>query len=118
MTRPSGRTLALVLGTGPVDGATVAALRLAEEAVARGHRVAVYAYGDGVRTGAEGSSAGPHVAALVRRGLHAGLVTWVADGEDLKDAATTRQVPGVVSGDGGDLWRFVRDADVVLGVSR
>lgn len=118
MTRPSGKTLALVLGTGPIDGATVAALRLAEEAVARGHRVAVYAYGDGVRTGAEGSSAAPHVAALVRGGVHGGLVSWVADREDLEDAPATRQVPGVVFGDGGDLWRFVRDADVVLGVSR
>lgn len=117
MTRPSGKTLALVLGTAPADGATVAALRLAEEAVARGHRVAVYAYGHGVRTGAVGSSAAPHVAALVSRGVHGGLVSWVAD-EDLEDAANTRQVPGVVFGDGGDLWRFVRDADVVLGVSR
>lgn len=118
MTRPSGKTLALVLGTGPVDGATVAALRLAEEAVARGHRVAVYAYGDGVRTSAEGSSSAPHVAALVRRGVHGGLVSWVADRDDVEDAATTRQVSGVVFGDGGELWRFVRDADVVVGVSR
>lgn len=118
MTRPSGKTLALVLGTGPEDGATVAALRLAEEAISRGHRVAVYAYGDGVRTAASGSSAAAHVEALVRQGVHAGLVSWVADREDLDESAADREVPGVVGGDGGDLWRFVRDGDVVLGVSR
>lgn len=118
MTRPSGRTLALVLGTGPGDGATVAALRLAQETVARGHRVAVYAYGDGVLTGAEGSRAGAHVAALIHQGVHGGLVSWVVDEDDLNDTAVAEQVPGIVPGDGGDLWRFVRDADIVLGVSR
>lgn len=118
MTRPTGRTLALVLGTGPGDGATVAALRLAEHAIARGHRVAVYAYGDGVRTAADGSTAAPHVGALLRAGVHGGLLSWVVDRDDLRDSAVDRQVLGVMDGDGGDLWRFVRDADVVLGVSR
>lgn len=118
MTRPSGRTLALVLGTDPQDGATIAALRLAEQAVARGHRVAVYAHGDGVRVGAEGSVTGEHVAALLRRGVHGGLASWVADHAATSACAVRRQVPGVVEGDGGDLWRFVRDADVVLGVTR
>lgn len=117
MTRPTGTTLAMVLGAGPGDGATIAALRLAEEAVGRGHRVAVYAYGDGVRTGAEGATTSDHVAALVHAGVHGGLVSWVVDVDDLEASAAGRQVPGVVTGDGGDLWRFVRDADVVLGVS-
>lgn len=117
VTRPSGRTLALVLGTGPQDGATVAALRLAEHAVARGHRVAVYAYGDGIRTGAEGSTTAPYVEGLVRQGVHGGLVTWVVDHAGLEQCAAQRQVDGAVRGDGGDLWRFVVDADVALGVS-
>jgi hypothetical protein len=117
VTRPTGRTLALVLATGPDHGATVAALRLAEESVGRGHRVAVYAYGDGVRTSAEGSTVAAHVAALLRRGVHGGLLSWVGDGDDLAASAAERPVDGVVPGDGGDLWRFVRDADVVLGVS-
>ncbi|MDP9022832.1 MAG: hypothetical protein M3N57_09095 [Actinomycetota bacterium] len=118
MTRPTGRTLTLVLGTGPDDGATVAALQLAEQAIGRGHRVAVYAYGDGVRTSAAGSTSAAHVAALLRQGLHGGLLSWVADQGDLADGAAQNQVPGVLPGDGGDLWRFVRDGDVVLGVGR
>lgn len=117
MSRRSGRTLTLVLATGPGDGATVAALRLAEEALGRGHRVAVYAYGDGVRTSADGSIVAPHVAALLRRGVHGGLLSWVVDEDDLRVSAAERPVSGAVVGDGGDLWRFVRDADVVLGVS-
>lgn len=118
MTRPSGRTLALALGTGPQDGSTVAALRLAEHAVARGHRVAVYAYGDGVEIAAEGSPLSGHVAELVRRGVHGGLVSWVADAAGVRHSPADRQVAGAVEGDGGDLWRFVRDADAVLGVAR
>lgn len=117
MTRTSGRTLALVLGTAPQDGATVAALRLAEQALARGHRVAVYAYGDAVRVGAEGSPTGDHVAALLRRGVHGGRASWVADRAASERCPVVRQVPGVVPGDGGDLWRFVEDADVSLGVT-
>lgn len=114
MTRPTGRTLALALATGPQDGATVAALRLAEQAVARGHRVAVYAYGPGARVATADSPVAGHVASLVRQGVHGGLVTWVVD----RAAAGDRPlVAGVVDGDGGDLWRFVRDADVALGVS-
>lgn len=118
MREASDTTVALTLGTGPGDGATVAALRLAEEAIGRGHRVAVYAYGAGVRTAALGSSAAPHVAALMREGVHAGRVSWVVDREDFDECAAERQVPGVIPGDGGDLWRFVRDGDVVLGVSQ
>lgn len=112
------RTLALVIGTGPGDGASVAALRLAEHAMQRGDRVAVYAYGDAVRTGAESSSVAPHLGSMLREGAHGGRLSWVVDADDLEAAGATRQVEGVVPGDGGDLWRFVRDADVVLGVSR
>lgn len=114
MTTRSGRTLALVLGTHPNDGATVAALRLVEHAVARGHRVAVYAHGDGVRVGAEGAATAPHVEALLHRGVHGGLVSWVADAAPT--SPVRRPVAGVVTGDAADLWRFVQDADVTLGV--
>lgn len=117
MTRATGRTLALVIGTSPHDGATVAALKLAEQALARGHRVAVYAYGDGVRVGAEGSPTAEHVAALLRRGVHGGRASWVVDRDGAERCPISRQVPGVVDGDGGDLWRFVADAEVALGVS-
>lgn len=118
MSRSTGRSLALVLGTAPQDGATIAALKLAEEAVARGHRVAVYAYGEGVRVGAHGAATGPHVAALLRRGVHGGLVSWVTDRAGAETCAAGRHVPGTVEGDGGDLWRFVCEADVALGVTR
>lgn len=118
MTRPTGQSMALVLGTGPQDGATVAALRLAEEAVHRGHRVAVYAYGDGARVGAAGAVTAPHVAGLLRRGVHGGLASWVVDRVSGDRDPTSEPVGGVVVGDGGDLWRFVGDADIVLGVSR
>lgn len=117
VTRHSGRTLALVVGTAPQDGATVAALKLAEQALARGHRVAVYAYGDGVRVGAEGSVTGDHVAALLRRGVHGGRASWVVDHAGTERCPVARQAPGVVHGDAGDLWRFVGDADVALGVT-
>lgn len=128
MTRPSGQMLALVLGAGPQDGATVAALRLLEQALARGHRVAVYAYGDGARVSARASATAAHVAALVHRGVHTGPATWVVDAGGARPDSTAvpgapsrpdgaaQHVAGVLEGDGGDLWRFVRDADVVLGV--
>ena len=117
MTRTSGRTLTLVIGTGPHDGATIAALRLAEQAVARGHRVAVFTHGDGATVGADGASTGPAVEALLRQGVHGGLVSWVVDGEAFGRSAAGRAVAGVVEGSGGDLWRFVLDGDVTLGVA-
>lgn len=114
MTRPTGTTIAIALGTSPQDGASVAALRLAEEAVGRGHRVAIYAYGDGVRIGSEGSLTGCYVEGLLRRGVHGGRASFVVDAADPRAGC---QVAGVVAGDGSDLWRFVRDSDVVLGVT-
>lgn len=111
------RTVTLLLGSGPQDAATIAALRLAEQVVARGHRVAVYAYGDGVRTSAAGSASAAHVAALLKLGVHGGRVSWVVDGPGADRCAVSDQVAGVIEGDGGDLWRFVREGDVRLGVS-
>lgn len=106
------RCIVLVLGTPPQAGATVAALRLADEGARSGHRVTVYAYGDGVRVGAEGCPTGAYVRDLLRGGV--GRAAWVVDGTDPR---TTPQVAGVVLGDGSDLWRMVREGDVVLGVS-
>jgi hypothetical protein len=114
VTRPSDTTIVVALGTAPHDGATVAALRLADAAVERGHRVAVYAYGEGARVGAEDAATAQHVAGWLRRGVHGGRASWVVDGTDPRAGD---QVAGVVSGDGSDLWRFVREGDVVLGVT-
>jgi hypothetical protein len=114
VTAPTDTTIVLALGTAPQEGATVAALRLAAAAIERGHRVAVYAYGEGVRVGASGCATGSHVQALVRRGVHHGRLSWVVDD---RDPRTTEQVPGVVRGDASDLWHLVRDGDVVLGVT-
>lgn len=109
-----GRTIVLALGTAPKHGATVAALRLAHEAVERGHQVAVYAYGDGVRVGAEGCPTGAYVREFVGEGADGGSVRWIVDGSDPR---TSTQVPGVQRGDGSDLWRLIREGDVVLGVT-
>ena len=108
------RTIVLALGTSPKHGATVAALRLAHEAVQRGHRVAVYAYGDGVRVGAEGCPTGAYVREFVGEGADNGPVRWIVDGSDPR---TSTQVDGVQRGDGSDLWRLIREGDVVLGVT-
>lgn len=117
MSRPTGATLAVALGTAPQDGATVAALRLAEAAVHRGHRVAVYAYGAGAEVAAQGTPTGPLVEGLLRQGIHGGLASWVVDEVSAGRCPRARQVGGVVMGDGGDLWRFVEGADVALGVA-
>lgn len=117
MSRSTGKTLTLVLGTGPQDGATIAALRIAEQAIARGHRVAVFAHGEGARVGSEGASTAPAVSALLRQGVHGGLASWVVDGDAFGRCAARRPVAGVVEGAGSDLWRFVLDGDVTLGVA-
>lgn len=113
-TEGGGRTILLALGTAPKDGATIAALRLADAAVQRGHRVAVYAYGDGVRVAADDCPTSAYVREVVRTGVEDGQVTWTVDAADPR---TSAQVPGVEDGDGSDLWRLVRQADVVLGVT-
>lgn len=101
------RTLAVALATGPEDAATRAVLRLVDAAVRQGHRVVVFAYAAGARVADPDQPTGEEVAALLRRsvpGLH-----WITEGAD-------HQVPGVLPGDQGDLWRAVLRADVVLGV--
>lgn len=126
-------SLVIALGTGPSDGATVAALRLADAATQRGLDVTVFAYGEAVRVGAEGCPTASYVRGLI--GVEsdvevvaqvppgdasaeapgaAGSATWIVDAHDPR---TSPQVPGVVRGDGSDLWRAVRAGDVVLGVT-
>ncbi len=110
-------TIVLALGTGPTDGASVAALRLADAAVQRGHEVTVYAYGEAVRLGADGCPTAEYVDRLLHRDHRddrPGSATWIVDGQDPR---TTTQIAGVIRGDGSDLWRAVRDGDVVLGVT-
>lgn len=109
-----GRTILLALGTAPTDGATIAALRLVDAAVQRGYRVAVYAYGDGVRVAAADCPTSAYVQEVVRAGLQDERVRWTVDAADPR---TSMQVAGVEDGDGSDLWRLVRQADVVLGVT-
>jgi hypothetical protein len=45
-------------------------------------------------------------------------VAWIVDRGAVESCAVGRQVDGVMTGDPGDLWRFVRDSDVALGVPR
>lgn len=112
------RSLVIALGTGPTEGATVAALRLADAAATRGQRVTIYAYGEGVRVGAATCPTSSYVRTLIGEdaGTDAGGrdVTWIVDAQDPR---TAEQVAGVVCGDGSDLWSSVRGGDVVLGVS-
>jgi hypothetical protein len=113
-------SLVIALGTGPTDGATVAALRLADAATQRGLDVTVFAYGEAVRVGAAGCPTSSYVRGLVGTGGEAAggapvpEATWIIDAHDPR---TSPQVPGVVRGDGSDLWRAVRAGDVVLGVT-
>jgi hypothetical protein len=134
-------SLVIALGTGPSDGATVAALRLADAATQRGLDVTVFAYGEAVRVGAEGCPTASYVRGLIGEGSDVEVVaqdppgnasadaagdasaeapgttrsaTWIVDADDPR---TSPQVPGVVRGDGSDLWRAVRAGDVVLGVT-
>jgi hypothetical protein len=46
--------------------------------------------------------------------MTAGPVRWIVDGSD---PAYLDAGPGVQLGDGSDLWRLVREGDVVLGVT-
>lgn len=126
-------SLVIALGTGPSEGATVAALRLADAASQRGLDVTVFAYGEAVRVGAEGCPTASYVRGLIGEGSDVEVAaqdatggasaeaadatrsaTWIVDAHDPR---TSPQVPGVVCGDGSDLWRAVRAGDVVLGVT-
>lgn len=110
----AARRVLIAIGTAATDGATIAALRLAEAALRRGDEVTVYAYGGAVRIGADGCPTSVYAEGLVGAGAPNGGARWIVD---RCDPRTSAQVPGVRLGDGGDLWRLIREADVVLGVS-
>ena len=108
-------TVTLLLTQAARDEATATAIRLAERLVARGHRVTVFAHEDAATLTTDGGDAGEAVAGLVRAGIHGGTLDWVVDGDAAERlGCTSGQVRGVVPGDHGDLWAFVRAADVVL----
>lgn len=108
------RHVLIVIGTAATDGATISALRLVEAALHRGDTVTVYAYGGAVHIGADGCPTSVYVQQLVGEDAPNGGMTWIVDRHDPR---TSTQVPGVRLGDGGDLWRLIRRAQVVLGVS-
>lgn len=112
-------TVTFVLHRGGTSETTATALALADRLLTRGHRVAVFAHDEAAELTVHGAPAAPVVAALVRRGLHAGTLDWVVEGEpDLEGGPRHhrpwRQVAGVAPGDHADLWALVRAADVVL----
>lgn len=105
------RTVAVVLSSATSSAAAATALQLADRLLARGHRVAIFAHGDAVDLALATSSAAGAIAALLHRGVHGATLDWVVEGA----AAGGRPlVEGVLTGDDADLWRFVREADVVL----
>lgn len=111
----SRRTVAFHLTDGSWSEPTATALRLADRLLARGHRVTVFA-GDAAAGLAAGTGDLPDaIAALLHRGAHGGTLHWVVDRDSAERAGVTESlVPGVIAGGPGDLWAFVRDADVVL----
>lgn len=109
------RRVALLLPRGGSTETNATALKLADRILARGHRVAVFAHDEAVALSSGDGEVAVAVAALLRRGLHGGTLDWVVDaGAARRLGILDRQVPGVVPGDHGDLWRFVSQADVVL----
>jgi predicted peroxiredoxin len=105
------RTIAVVLSSATSSAAAATALQLADRLLARGHRVTIFAHGDAVDFALAGSAAAGAIAALLHRGVHGATLDWVVEGGA---AGGRRLVEGVVVGDDADLWRFVREADVVL----
>jgi hypothetical protein len=113
----SVRRAALVLTGGPITEQTVTALLLAEQLLARGTRVAVFAHGEAGSLGAGDDELAAAVAALLRRGVHGATLDWVVDADSVGRAGVGGCLaPGIVQGDHADLWAFVRQADLVLSV--
>lgn len=105
------RTIAVVLSSATSSAAAATALQLADRLLTAGHRVAIFAHGGAVQLAlADGPIAAP-AAALLRRGVHGATLDWVVESGA---AGGRRLVDGVIAGDDADLWRFVREADVVL----
>lgn len=111
------RRAALVLTGGLPDEQAVTALRLAERLLVRGVRVSVFAHAEATALAASSGPLADAVAALLRRGVHGATLDWVVDADGAANAGVAGSLlPGVVPGDHADLWAFVREADLVLGV--
>lgn len=105
------RSVALVLSTATSAAATSTALQLADRLLGRGHRVMIFAHGSAVDVALADSPIAAAVSALLRRGVHGATLDWVVEAGAVGGRPT---VDGVIAGDDADLWRFVREADVVL----
>ena len=108
---------ALVLNDGRATEQTITALGLVERLIERGVTVRVFAHDE-----ASVLTAGTHPVAravngLIRKGVLAGSLQWVVEGDATAALCVAdTQVRGVIDGDHGDLWGVVRDADLVLSV--
>lgn len=105
------RAVTIVLSSATSSAAAATALQLAERLLAAGHRVMVFAHGTAVDLALDTAPIADAVRALLRRGVHGATLDWVVEAEV---AQGRRMVDGVIAGDDADLWRFVREADVVL----
>jgi hypothetical protein len=109
------RTVALLLTSGGPGERVATALKLADRLLARGHRIVVFAHDEAAALSAGAGEVAESIAALLRRGVHGGTLDWVIDEEGARRLGVLgAQVPGVVPGGHGDLWAFVREADIVL----
>jgi hypothetical protein len=105
------RAVTVVLSSATSSAAAATALQLADRLLAGGHRVMVFAHGTAVDLALDSAPIADAVRALLHRGVHGATLDWVVDAGA---AGGRRMVDGVITGDDADLWRFVREADVVL----
>lgn len=109
------RRIGVVLNSGGASESTATALALVERLLAGGHRVSVFAHDEAVTLSAGSGESARIIEALLRRGVHGAALDWVVERPAAEALGVCeRQVPGVVTGDHGDLWAIVRAADVVL----
>lgn len=105
------RTVTVVLSSATSSSAAATALQLADHLLTAGHRVMVFAHGTAVDLALDSAPIADAVRALLHRGVHGATLDWVVEAGA---AGGRRMVDGVIAGDDADLWRFVREADVVL----
>ena len=105
------RAVTVVLSSATSSSAAATALQLADRLLAAEHRVMVFAHGTAVDLALDSGPIADAVRALLHRGVHGATLDWVVEAGA---AGGRRMVDGVVAGDDADLWRFVREADVVL----
>lgn len=108
----------MVLSADVAQESTLSALHLAERLLARGNRVTVYARDAAAALAAGSDELGEAITALLRRGVHGATLDWVVDAAAAARLGAAQHTAGVIPGSCGDLWTFVRDADVVLAQPR